>query len=441
MTHSDLLLVPGIIVRPPATMQFWVLFLLALSGTPPAPAHSIEGMDTQVTIEEDKVTVKFKLAAEDCARAVAGLDLNSDGLLTEFEIELGKLELIAGMTSRFTLTDRGKRVEAAETSFAVTSRTTRGLPGEGLTTIPHELEFTFMYKPQPDSVFRELRIDPNFFKSSAEAPRGSHKNLVTILDRGNPVVLQCTGTETYETTLGSSSPPAREAPSGQQTETATTKDPQAGPAEAAATPARRTSMFSLMRFFLWEGVLHILLGWDHIFFVIGLTLMADNMVKLVKVITAFTVAHSITLIITALDLISVSRPEIVEALIALSIAYVGFENLWRIDRGADWRWMIAFGFGLVHGMGFAGALKENLGSDLPGTAGLLAVCLLVFNLGVEVGQLGILIFLFPSLQALRRHSPRVSRRVIIGGSIAILFMGVSWFIDRAIAPDVLPWIF
>ena len=131
------------------------------------------------------------------------------------------------------------------------------------------------------------------------------------------------------------------------------------------------------------GVEHILTGADHLVFLLGLILVGGSLRSLVGVVTAFTLAHSITLALAALSIFAPS-PRLVEPAIALSIAYVGVENLFVND--ASKRWRITFPFGLIHGFGFAGALREIA---LPRAQ--LPIALVSFNLGVELGQLGVLV--------------------------------------------------
>ncbi len=133
------------------------------------------------------------------------------------------------------------------------------------------------------------------------------------------------------------------------------------------------------------GVEHILFGIDHLLFVFALLLIVNDWWKLVKTITAFTIAHSITLVLATLGYVNVPGPP-VEAIIALSIVFVAAEII-RGQQGkpgltARWPWVVAFTFGLLHGLGFAGALAEV---GLPQTS--IPVALLTFNLGVEAGQL------------------------------------------------------
>jgi hypothetical protein len=176
--------------------------------------------------------------------------------------------------------------------------------------------------------------------------------------------------------------------------------------------------------FTQAGIHHIFIGPDHILFIVGLMLLGGGLIRLLKVATAFTAAHSITLALAALGLVAVPG-RIVEPLIALSIVYVGFENLRSGAGGRDWRTRIAFGFGLVHGFGFAGVLREF---GLPHEA--LGWSLLAFNLGVEIGQACIVLTVAPLLAALRGTLPRMAPRAIAVGSWGIILAGAYWFVQR-----------
>jgi hydrogenase/urease accessory protein HupE len=216
----------------------------------------------------------------------------------------------------------------------------------------------------------------------------------------------------------------------------------AGTAATAQSVGGGTGLISLMLDFLVQGIRHILKGWDHIFFVIGIILVAPTLRILIKVITAFTIAHSITLILTSLEILKISRPQIVEAVIAASVAYVGLENLLLNNRPIPWRWGLVFGFGLIHGMGFASVLRELLGAGgaTAGSKAQLIACLLTFNVGVEIGQMLILCLIWPALQALRQRKAHYAKIVVIAVSVLIIFMGTSFLIDRTVAPGRLPWV-
>jgi hypothetical protein len=173
--------------------------------------------------------------------------------------------------------------------------------------------------------------------------------------------------------------------------------------------------------FLALGVEHILTGWDHLVFLLTLLVVAGSLGQVAKLVTAFTAAHSVTLGLTALGV--VSPPGFVEALIAASIVYVAVEN-WFVKEGAH-RWVLVSIFGLVHGMGFGGALLEmELARPVP--------ALLGFNLGVELGQLAVVAAVWPLLAWARRHE-RVYRAVAVRGlSGAAAAAGLVWLIGRAV---------
>jgi hydrogenase/urease accessory protein HupE len=175
--------------------------------------------------------------------------------------------------------------------------------------------------------------------------------------------------------------------------------------------------------FVPAGIQHILIGPDHILFLIGLLLLGGSVRRLLLVVTSFTIAHSLTLSIAALDIFS-PPSRIVEPLIALSIVYVGFDNL-LIRGGRDVRAWIAFTFGLVHGFGFASVLREM---DLPPRA--LGWSLFSFNVGVEIGQLLVVVLVASALAALRHRSEAGGRRLAFAGSIVVVAAGTFWFVQR-----------
>jgi hypothetical protein len=174
--------------------------------------------------------------------------------------------------------------------------------------------------------------------------------------------------------------------------------------------------------FVLLGIEHILSGYDHLLFLFGLLLRGGGWLGLAKIITAFTLAHSVTLALAVLDVVTLPD-RLVEAVIALSIACVAAENL-VLRPVISRRWLISFGFGLVHGFGFSSALRE-LG--LP-THGLL-LSLFGFNAGVEVGQALVVAVALPALALLR--NTRWEPRMVWSSSVAILLVGVVLFVERA----------
>jgi hydrogenase/urease accessory protein HupE len=183
-------------------------------------------------------------------------------------------------------------------------------------------------------------------------------------------------------------------------------------------------LFAILRRFAVMGVLHILSGPDHILFLLGLILAGGTLRQLVGLVTAFTLAHSITLSLTALGIATLS-PRIVEPAIAFSIVVVGLENLWQRDAHYRVRVGLAFGFGFFHGFGFAGALTE---AGLPQQA--IGWSLAAFNLGVEAGQGCILLAVLPILHWIARLSPVARRLTTRYLSVAIAIAGAIWFVER-----------
>ena len=206
----------------------------------------------------------------------------------------------------------------------------------------------------------------------------------------------------------------------------------------SATVATSHNALAQFAAYLRQGVLHIWGGFDHVLFLVSLLLpavlvrrrdawtpvdaFAPAFVDVAKIVTAFTIAHSITLTLAALDLV-VLPSRLVESAIALSVVLAALNNLFPVVKHG--RWIAAFAFGLIHGFGFAGAL-----ADLGLPRGSLALSLAAFNLGVEAGQLAIVAGFLPAAFAMR--STLVYRRVALGvGSLAIVAVAAVWFAERA----------
>jgi hypothetical protein len=198
--------------------------------------------------------------------------------------------------------------------------------------------------------------------------------------------------------------------------------------------------------YIWEGVWHIWIGLDHILFLVSLLLpavlvragqppgwvpvarFAPAAWEVVRVVTAFTVAHSITLSLATLGVIELPS-RLVESVIAASVVLAALNNIWPVVAGR--RWVVAFVFGLIHGFGFASVLGA-LG--LPADALLLA--LVAFNVGVELGQLAIVAVFLPLAYALR-HSALYRRGLVVGGSLLIAALASVWLAERAFSVKLL----
>jgi hypothetical protein len=198
---------------------------------------------------------------------------------------------------------------------------------------------------------------------------------------------------------------------------------QASIAITGDAPAERGSAGQLL-FYLGLGVEHIIGGIDHLLFLLALLALTTSLWQTVKIVTAFTVAHSITLSLAVLGLVKVP-PSIVEPLIAASIVWVAVENL-VAPAGAGRRWLIAAVFGLVHGLGFASALGElGLSRDV------LLRALVGFNVGVELGQLAFVAVVMPPLVWASRPGrlPRLPQIL----SVIVAVVGAVWLVERLLA--------
>lgn len=177
--------------------------------------------------------------------------------------------------------------------------------------------------------------------------------------------------------------------------------------------------------FLKMGVEHILTGYDHLLFLFGLVLVGGRARSLVGIVTAFTIAHSITLAVAAFGVWS-PPSRVVEPAIAASIAYVGVENF--VVKDAAKRWRITFPFGLIHGFGFAGALQ-----DVHLSRAQIPTALVAFNVGVELGQLAVMAAVLPIVLLLRTRDAFRGRGVqALSGCVVAL--GVYWFVERIASP-------
>ena len=221
--------------------------------------------------------------------------------------------------------------------------------------------------------------------------------------------------------------------------------PQASTQRFEFGAADSGSTWSQFVTYLREGVWHIWIGLDHILFLLSLLLPAVGLwraarwqpvdrlglagLDVLRVVTAFTVAHTITLSLATLGVVSLPS-RWVESAIAGSVVLAALNNVWPLFQGR--RWTVAFAFGLIHGFGFASVL-----ADLGLPRGALALALVGFNLGVELGQLAIVAAFLPLAYSLR-HSWLYRRGVLVGGSLVIALLAAAWFFERAFQLQLLP---
>jgi HupE/UreJ protein len=188
----------------------------------------------------------------------------------------------------------------------------------------------------------------------------------------------------------------------------------------------QTARMSTFGEFFFMGVEHILSGYDHLIFLFGLLIAMSHFRATLLMITCFTLAHSSTLALAAFDLVRVPA-HIVEPLIAVTIIYVGAENLLRRGR-ATGRWKLTLVFGLVHGLGFATDLKEKV-AGMVGEK--IVLPLISFNLGVELGQMTVAVLVLPLVWWLRSQ-PVLVRSLVPACSTLVVVAGAWWLVERTL---------
>jgi hydrogenase/urease accessory protein HupE len=352
-----------------------------------ADAHAIGLSTGEYTAKGESITAKLAFARGEVASVLPNLDENRDGHVTAFEVESGKKDLEAKVLGRVHVTQGGVACAPVLLSAALTEQ-------DGLS------------------------VDGRFDCPAKDKPFDVDVTLLDDLSNGHRHVARAIGTTTHDEVLYKGHSSFTIDRSGEGGSSASTAP--AAPAASAAPAKSRSSAWSFFKM----GIEHILTGYDHLVFLFGLVLLRARMKELLAVVTAFTVAHSITLAIAVLGVFTPS-PRFVEPAIALSIAYVGVENFFVKDGSKRWR--ITFPFGLIHGFGFAGALQEI---SLPRAQ--VPVALVTFNLGVEAGQLFAMSLVLPMVMLIRQKDwfePRGVR--VLSGAVALA--GGVWFVMRIAA--------
>ena len=367
-----------------------IVLLAFASFASPAFAH--KASDAYLTIERNAQSLhgQWDIALRDLDNAL-GLDANGDGDITWGEVRQRQGDIAAYALPRLQVSSGGERCALTAGSQLVDTHTDGTYAVLMLTgACPH--------------AGPTLAIDYRLF----EGIDPQHRGLLNFVEDGES-----------RSVVFSADTPHRIVGGG-----------AGGPLTQFAT-------------YLNEGIRHIWTGFDHVLFLLSLLLPAvlvrrrqawqpgesfrDAFVDVAKVVTAFTIAHSITLSLAALSIV-VLPSRWVESAIALSVVLAALNNVFPVV--ANGRWIAAFGFGLLHGFGFAGALH-----DLGLPAGSLALSLAGFNLGVEVGQLAIVLLFLPLAFALR--STWTYRRLLVGGgSLAIAAIASVWLVDRAFEVSV-----
>ena len=382
--------------RAPLLCTLWVGAAL-LGAMAPAYAHKSSDAYLQLDAGASGTTLRWDIALRDLD-AVLDLDADEDGKLTWAEVKtawprvqdyaLARLQ-IEGCALRVTERALERRNDGAYAVMLLASDCVlRSAPA-------------IRY-----SLFRE--VDP------------THRGIARVQRAGEPLALLMLDPTQAAAAVQAASQPA---------------------AGAVAEPHAAASRWEFLR----EGIRHILTGYDHVLFLLCLLLpsvmrrtpqgwrpverLSQAVLPVVGIVSAFTVAHSITLGLAAMKVVSLS-PAFIEPAIAVTIILAALDNVWPIFPVR--RVVVTFFFGLIHGFGFAGVLAEL---DLPTSA--FAWALLQFNLGLELGQL-LIVVCVTALLFLLRERPAYRSWVIRGGSFAAILVGVLWLIERTANVSLMP---
>ena len=377
----------------------WALALAAFAGG--AQAHKSSASYLQVDARPGALALRWDIALRDLDVAL-DLDADADGKLTWGEIRTAWPRIEAYATARIAI--EGCPLEPGE----------RGLErrSDGAYSVLHLSSNCTLPSPPPIRYSLFAEVDP------------THRGIAKVERPGEPVVLSV-----LDPARSGAGGPAAAGPAASGA---------SGSAAAAATPSRWQ--------FLEEGIRHILGGYDHVLFLLCLLLpavmrrrdgrwqpverLSQAILPVAGIVTAFTVAHSITLALAALKLVSLPS-WFIEPAIAVTIVLAAIDNVWPVFPVR--RVVVTFFFGLIHGFGFASVLAEL---NLP-TADF-AWALLQFNLGLEVGQLLVVIAATAVLFGLR-HRLRYAQVVIRGGSLVAMAIAGLWFVERVADVKVLPF--
>ncbi|HVE51526.1 MAG TPA: HupE/UreJ family protein [Casimicrobiaceae bacterium] len=361
--------------------------IVALAFATAVFAHKSSDAYLTILRTDRDLVVRFDAALRDLELAI-GLDANGDGDITWGEVRGRHAAIAALALERLKLTVDGRRCPLSLRGHRVDTHTDGAyavidLAGRCETSGPLAIDYRLLFD-----------VDPQ------------HRGLISITD----------GATTQSLVLSADRPTANVGDGG---------------------------LVAQFVSYLREGSLHIFNGLDHLLFIVALLLPAVLVRRqgtwlaadrfrnvawgVLGVITAFTLAHALTLTLAALGVLRVPS-RVAESLVALSIVVTALNNLRPTVERA--RWGIAFAFGLVHGLGFANVLA---GLNLPGN--VLLVALVAFNLGVELGQIVVAAVLLP-IAFMLRDTVVYRRVVLVGGSILVALLGLAWFVERAFGVPV-----
>ncbi|WNB92653.1 HupE/UreJ family protein [Bacillus sp. NEB1478] len=373
-------------------ISFFAITLLLLQAQNIAFAHPLSAAFTNINISNNQTILTYSIDSLSVIEGIGG-DKNEDGKLTDKELKAISNRIEEWVEDSLVLEMNDQQQRAELEKLYLEKRADKEV-------------VTLQFRLPGFEESQTVRLLDGIFTSGNTA--SSYTNFLTINYDGQISESVLQGKNREWTMLLTASQQE------QQSQTA-----ESVSVDNVSAETNHNSWTS----FLVLGMNHILTGYDHLLFLFALLIRKQTFKQYAALITAFTLAHSVTLTLSVLGLINLSS-SIVEPIIALSICYVAVENIFR--KEIRFRWAVTFLFGLIHGMGFAGLLKEM---SLPKEG--IATSLISFNAGIEVVQLALVLLILPLLSWFQR-SPSY-KKGMVAGSILILGMGAFWLIQRLVA--------
>ena len=397
------------------------LFVFAFALTTPAQAHTTDTSYARVRIFDDHLEVRLTCDIFTLQKIVSDIDANHDAALSREELRRATPAIQRFLRERV-------RIELDEAASDLGEAKDPFWPLDAPDPIPaaawhtNEALVSFGFDKPLASPPKTVALMFDTFRTLGER----HSVLGVFEYRGQTTEVVFTQVEPDYLFDVAFADPSSPAPDAKTSSSPVRKVEPVGAARSA--PYRSNSGDSPVLRFFKLGIEHILTGYDHLCFLLAL-LVVSRLRPLIAIVTSFTIAHSITLMLAAFEIVRLPT-RFIECSIALTIVYVAVENLVRREYGH--RWMLTFFFGLIHGFGFANTLNPQ--ELLPH---LKAKCLLVFNLGVEAGQLAVVLALLPLSFALAkwRHGSRVKMAI----SVVVALLGLAWFLDRVFVLGWMPF--
>ncbi|MFB3170394.1 HupE/UreJ family protein [Neobacillus sp. 179-C4.2 HS] len=386
--------------KPRLLNYFAILAIISMLFPSSAHAHAYSASYTTIKMDQDKTEFIFSIDSLSIIELIEGIDKNKNNELEKSEIKEEEHELEELVHHHLTLDLNNRQQEPSLEEMVLEKK-------EDKNFLTYHLTFPAF------AAGDTLSLNDGLYVNDQDT---NYVNLISFEFAGTTGQAILQGKERTWTILLAEA--QEEQLEDGQTAQPEENQPQQEQSEAA--PQVETSNSSSWISFFKLGMLHILTGYDHLLFLLALLLRKQTFKQYAAIITSFTIAHSITISLAVLGIITLPS-RFVESVIAFSIVYVALENIFR--KEIRHRWGLTFLFGLIHGLGFANILREM---NIPKSD--LAVALVNFNIGIEVVQLALVLLILPLLTYMFKL--KSSKIIIKIGSTIVAALGAFWLIER-----------